>query len=250
MQRDEHFRPNDKSLVLRARLDQTYHTSAWIKLVCDKILIKWVFLIHRELILWQVIVANSLYLSSRFLISAAYHGNLIMACVCVVVEEKSSSHKVQSYLVRAANCDRPLSRRHHHFHQNRNSNVPLIVLYFVFLPFYILYFILFIFLPGRESLCIGEQSRQCWDGCNGQTVKDSSLTLIELLSAIQEELLIESFSAIQNEWLIEYTTSHFWLDSCNSYLLLCDWGQDVLQVWPVWCSEIHLQISILFRNSP
>ena len=117
---------------------------------------------HWELILRQVIVANSLFIWVHGSWSA-----LIMAVLSWLVFVslwKRNHHRTKCNLILLEP-------------QIATDHCQDVIIIFIKM-FYILYFILSIFLPERESLCIGEQSRQCWDGCNGQTVKGSYLTCI------------------------------------------------------------------------
>ena len=97
------------------------------------------------------------------------------------------------YILSSSSSLSPLSRRHHHFHQNR----------FMFRILFYLYF-----LPGRGSLCIGEQSRQCWDDCNGQTVKGSLFNIDWIIISYTGGIIdwiIFSYTGGMIDWIYNFT---------------------------------------------
>ena len=91
---------------------------------------------------------------------------------------------------------------------------------------------LFPVLPVKESPCNVERSHPCSDGCSGQTRNVSVFFVFKILSHSYDFLFwlnLRFFNCVRN-----------FISSNYKYLLLCDWWQHILQVWPVGCPKVHL----------
>ena len=88
------------------------------------------------------------------------------------------------------------------------------------------------FPPVKESPCNVERSHPCSDGCTGQTRNVSVFICIHHYD-FQKPAAVDFIFFNSN--LFQYFRSLNW-----KYLLLCDWWQHILQVWPVGCPKVHL----------
>ena len=180
------------------------------------------------IVVWGLPV-GTLYLASRFLIRT-YHCNLIILCLLSQLSgEKSSLPSVQSYLV--SQNSQPLDAK-------ASSSLSFTSL-----------------ATSPWSLSSSSTSSSCPHCSHSYLWKNllatsNGLIRVQMVVAVKLEMcpfffvfkilshrydffyfdkILDFFICVRN-----FTSSNY------KYLLLCDWWQHILQVWPVGCPKVHL----------